>query len=408
MGLAEAIVAEPAASAAYPVLASREQALAAVRALLPGIAARAPETDRTGNVPLETIRELEDAGLFGVLTPRAYGGSALGWETFFSVVNEIGTVCGSTAWVFGVLTGHNHMLTRYPVDVQEKILTDPRNHVSVVFRLSDAWKATPCEGGYTITGGAGRFCSGVDYAKWVGINVIIESGPNAGQMAFAMIEQERIEKLDDWQVIGLRGTQSRSIVIEGVFVPEDCVSLAMDLGGPPIGPAASEAAFYEWPYFALAPFAIVGAPLGVARGMVDHSVDGIKSKLKGCDDEIVAGRAAIFGRLSHAELDIEQATELVRAKVRRIDEGRFGEMSPLDHARFRRDLAAAPQQARRAANSLFEASGGSGIYEKSPLERMMRDVNAGAAHYAFCDDLSTPNHGRAMLGLPPAKTNTFV
>lgn len=39
---------------------------------------------------------------------------------------------------------------------------------------------------------------------------------------------------------------------------------------------------------------------------------------------------------------------------------------------------------------------------------MMRDVNSGAAHYAFTDDLSAPNYGRAMLGLPPAKTNTFV
>ncbi len=408
VGLANAVVAEAAGARAYPVLTSKEEAVSAVRALLPGFAARAPETDRTGNVPAESIRELEDAGLFGVLTPKAYGGSALGWEAFFSVVNEIGTVCGSTAWVFGVLTGHNHMLTRYPVEVQEDILGDPRNHVSVVFRLSDAWTATPTEGGYIITGGAGRFCSGVDYAKWIGINVVIDGGPNAGQMAFAMIEQERVEKLDDWNVLGMRGTQSRSIVIEGLFVEEARVSLAMDLGGPPVGPAAEEAAFYEWPYFALAPFAIVGAPLGVARGMIDLSVESMKGKIKGCDDEIVAGRAQAFGRLSHAALDIEQATGLILADARRIDEGRFGEMSPLDHARFRRDLAAAPQQARGAANSLFEAAGGSGIYEKSPLARMMRDVNAGAAHYAFTDDLSAPNYGRAMVGLPPAKTNTFV
>lgn len=408
MGLAEAVAAETGGARAYPVLSGKDEAIRAVRNLLPGIAARAAETDRTGNVPADTIRELEDAGLFGVLTPRAYGGSALGWEAFFSVVNEIGTVCGSTAWVFGVLTGHNHMLTRYPVAVQEEILRDPRNHVSVVFRLSDAWIATPADGGYVITGGAGRFCSGVDYARWVGINVIIAGGPNAGQMAFAMIEQDRIEKLDDWNVLGMRGTQSRSIVIENVFVEEARVSLAMDLGGPPVGPAAQEAAFYEWPYFALAPFAIVGAPLGVARGMVDQTVDSIKGKLKGCDDEVIAGRAAIFARLSHAALDVEQATGLILADARRIDEGRFGEMSPVDHARFRRDLAAAPQQARGAANSLFEATGGSGIYEKSPLARMMRDVNAGAAHYAFTDDLSAPNHGRALLGLPPAKTNTFV
>ena len=77
VGLANAVVAESAGARVYPVLSSKEEAVAAVRALLPGFAARAPETDRTGNVPAESIRELEDAGLFGVLTPKAYGGSAL-------------------------------------------------------------------------------------------------------------------------------------------------------------------------------------------------------------------------------------------------------------------------------------------------------------------------------------------
>ena len=408
MGVAGENLVTATARPVYPFLANRDEAIAAVRALLPAIAARAPKTDRTGNVPPETIRELEDAGLFGVLTPRAFGGSALGWETFFSVVNEIGTVCGSSAWVFGVLTGHNHMLTRYPLDVQDEILGDPRNHVSVVFRLSDAWSATPTEGGYIINGGQGRFCSGVDYAKWIGINVIITDGPHAGQMAFAMLEQERVTKLDDWKVLGMRGTQSRSIVIDDLFVSEARVSLAMDLGGPPIGPAAQEGGFYEWPYFALAPFALVGAPLGVARGMIGEAVDSVGGKLKGCDDEIVAGKAAVFARLSHAAIDIEMATELIRADCRRIDQGGFTDASPLEHARFRRDLAAAPQQARAAATSLFEATGGSGIYDKAPIGRMLRDVNSGAAHYAFTGDVSAPNYGRALLGLPPAKTNTFV
>lgn len=408
MGVAGEKLIEASARPVYPVFASKDEAIAAVRALLPTIAARSAETDRTGNVPPESIRELEDVGLFGVLTPRAFGGSALGWEAFFSIVNEIGTVCGSTAWVFGVLTGHNHMLTRYPLEVQTEILSDPRNHVSVVFRLSDAWSATPTEGGYIINGGQGRFCSGVDYAKWIGINVVITEGPYAGQMAFAMLEQERVTKLDDWHVLGMRGTQSRSIVIDEVFVADARVSLAMDLGGPPIGPAAQEGGFYDWPYFALAPFAIVGAPLGVARGMIGEAVASVASKLKGCDDEIVAGKAAVFARLSHAATDIEMATELIRADCRRIDQGGFGDASPLEHARFRRDLAAAPQQARGGANSLFEATGGSGIYNKSPISRMMRDVNSGAAHYAFTDDVSAPNYGRALLGLPPAKSNTFV
>lgn len=392
----------------YPVLADRDAAVEAVRALLPGIAARAAQADAARCVPPETIRELEEAGLFGLLTPRAYGGSALGWEALVSVVMELGTVCGSTAWVFGVLSGHNHMLSRFPEAVQQDILSDPRNHMAVVFRLRDAWTATPVEGGYRLTGGRGRFCSGVDHSRWVGVNAIVESGPDAGQMAFCLIEQERLEKLDDWDVIGMRGTQSRSIVIDGLFVEESRLIRAVDLAGPAVGPAAAEAAFYDWPYFALAPYAIVGSPLGVARGLLDQAVTGVKGRIAGFDDELTAGQAATFARLSHAAQDIEMAAELILADARRIDEGRFADAAPLDHARFRRNLASAPQLARAAANRLFEGAGGSGIYRSNSIERMVRDVNAGAAHYAFTDDIAAPNYGRALLGLPPARSNSFV
>lgn len=100
--------------------------------------------------------------------------------------------------------------------------------------------------------------------------------------------------------------------------------------------------------------------------MIDLGVESMKGKLKGCDDEIVAGRAQAFGRLSHAALDIEQATGLILADARRIDEGRFGEMTPLDHARL------PPQPGRHAAGArrrqlTFEAAGGSGVLERARL-----------------------------------------
>lgn len=389
-------------------LASMDEALEAVRTLLPGFAARAAATDRDRCVPRESIRELEEAGLFGILTPRGYGGSALGWQAFFSVVSEIGTVCGSTAWVYGVLNGHNHMVTRFPESVQRRLLGAPDRHMSVVFRLTQPWVATPAEGGYVITGGQGRFCSGVDYATFVGINAIVSSGPNEGQMAFCLIETERLKLLDDWHTLGMRGTQSRSIVVENVFVAEEMTALAVDLAGPPVGPAANEGVFYSWPYFVIAPFAIVGAPLGASRGALGLTLGAVKKRLNGWDDELTATMAALFSRLSHCDQDIECAHDLIMKDLHVVDTQKFEAAPPIAMARFRRSLAAAPQLARYATTRLFEGGGGSAIYQDGPVERMFRDVTAGSAHFAFMDDVAAPNYGRALLGLPPAKSNTFV
>jgi 3-hydroxy-9,10-secoandrosta-1,3,5(10)-triene-9,17-dione monooxygenase len=77
--------------------------------------------------------------------------------------------------------------------------------------------------------------------------------------------------------------------------------------------------------------------------------------------------------------------------------------SPLDRARYVRNAAYAASLCRQAVASLFEASGGSGIYDTFELQRIWRDVNSAAAHNAFMRDKLDPAFGRALLGLPPSK-----
>lgn len=401
--------AKAASGAVTRVLASHNEAIEAVRELLPRIADRAPTVDRERGVSAETIRELEEAGLFGVLTPKAYGGSALGWKTFFSVVSELGSVCGSTAWTYGVLTGHNHLLTRFPEAVQERLLSDPAQHVSVVFRLTEPFVATAKPGGgYVLSGGQGRFCSGLDFAKWVGVTATIKGGPNDGQFAFCLAEKDKLGQIDDWQTMGMRGTGSRSIDVDGVEVAEEMTALAVNAGGPAVGPAAEEGGFFTWSYLAIAPLAILGAPVGAARGLLRETLKMVNKRLKGLDDELVATHSATFYRLSRAAQDLDAAELLLMRDFDLIDGADFSSATPLDFARIRRDTAAAAQLARHAAASLMEAAGASSIYEKAGIERMFRDVNAGAAHFAFMEDGVAPNYGRALLGLPPARTNAFV
>ncbi len=78
-------------------------------------------------------------------------------------------------------------------------------------------------------------------------------------------------------------------------------------------------------------------------------------------------------------------------------------MSDLDWARIPRDWAYAAQKARYAVNALFEAAGGSGIYNSSELQRIWRDVNSAAQHFAFTWDSAMTSYGRAVIGLQPSK-----
>ena len=84
-------------AAAYP---DADQAIVArASALIPALRARAKETDALSKLPDSTIKDLNDARLMELLTPRRYGGLQTNLATYKAVCAEIGRGCGSAGWV---------------------------------------------------------------------------------------------------------------------------------------------------------------------------------------------------------------------------------------------------------------------------------------------------------------------
>ena len=84
---------------------------------------------------------------------------------------------------------------------------------------------------------------------------------------------------------------------------------------------------------------------------------------------------------------------------------KFTNSYPLTKVRFRRDGAFAVGLCRSAANALFEASGGGGLYERNPIGRAHRDMQAIAAHIAYQMNVAGTWYGRVALGLDDEAAN---
>jgi 3-hydroxy-9,10-secoandrosta-1,3,5(10)-triene-9,17-dione monooxygenase len=65
--------------------------------------------------------------------------------------------------------------------------------------------------------------------------------------------------------------------------------------------------------------------------------------------------------------------------------------------RYKRNSAMAVRLAVKAVDSLFEMAGGHGIYD-SALQRIYRDMHAGAGHFSFSTDAQLPPWGLVALG----------
>jgi 3-hydroxy-9,10-secoandrosta-1,3,5(10)-triene-9,17-dione monooxygenase len=222
---------------------------------------------------------------------------------------------------------------------------------------------------------------------------------------FFNIPKSDIEVVDDWFTTGMRGTGSRSIRIRDAFIPayRSCALQDM-LGGTSPGAALHTRPIYRMPFADIAPFSIVGAPIGMARGGVKNFTSHIAPQLSAADELTIAEQTPKLMRLAEAAAAVDASLALVVADAQRIDAAASpSDLSAVERARIPRDWAWAAQTSRQAVSRLFEVAGGSTIYDGDALQRIWRDVNSATQHFAFSWDSAMPNYGRAAAGLKPAR-----
>lgn len=397
-----ASTATKAGAANRPLITDTADALARARNLLGQIAERAQHVDENRHVADETVAEIKQTGLFNLVTPKSLGGSELGFGDLVQVTAEFASVCGSTGWVYGVLAGHSWLLNLFPEQAQKDVFANPDALTATVFRMGG--DMTVVDGGYRLQNGKGAFCSGIDFADWVIIGNGITGADGKFEPRFFVIPKSDIIVVDDWFTVGMRGTGSRTITVADAFIPAHrSVSLADMLSGTSPGARAHKGAIYRMPFADIAPFSIVGAPIGMARGAVRAFAAQLGSKLSNFEDVQIGEQSATFARVAEAAADVDAALNLVVADARMIDNAtQPSDLGPLDRARIPRDWAWAAQKARYATTRIFEASGGTGIYDGSVVQRIWRDTNSAAQHFAFTWDSAMSRYGREAAGLKPA------
>src|SRR5258708_35026144 len=99
-----------------------DEAIERARALKPRLLERVPETERLRRLPAENVADLLENGLYGLMTPKGFGGSELGTEAMIDVTIELASACPSTGWVHMLWTAHMSLLALFPPAAQEGLV----------------------------------------------------------------------------------------------------------------------------------------------------------------------------------------------------------------------------------------------------------------------------------------------
>jgi resorcinol 4-hydroxylase (FADH2) len=373
------------------------------RKLVPALRSRAEKTNQARQIPQETINDYWEANLFGILRPKRYGGLEMRFDDFLDVAAEVGRGDGSAAWVYSVLVVHELMISLYPEELQSEIWNDPRALIASSFAPGAQPKKE--DGGYRVSG-KWSFCSGVDNAQWMILGAMfgMVGNPQRPDVRFMVLPIGDCKIIDDWRVLGLQGTGSKSIVVENVFVPDSRIvsGEAMATGQAPGGQVHSRN-IYRAPTWAVFPFCLSSSAAGIARGGLEQFLERIKERAAAFDLQQLSQMQHIRMRISEAGALIDAAALLYQRSAREtFDKIESGEPLSIEHRlRSRRDQAYSVVMATRAMELLFKSTGGKGLYDNDPVQRAYRDLHAMGAHIAVTWDLPASSYGSVVLGGPP-------
>jgi 3-hydroxy-9,10-secoandrosta-1,3,5(10)-triene-9,17-dione monooxygenase len=371
------------------------------RDLVPMLAEREAATEAARDVPTETIAAYHEMGLLRALQPRRFGGLQLPFSVFSRIVETLAEGCGASAWVYAVLAEHQWIIASLPEQGQIDIWGDTPNAVASS-SLAPRETAKRTAGGWRVSGRF-PFSSGCTHAQWAIIGARCEDAAANTSTRYLLVPMDEIEIVDDWHVLGLRGTGSRTLMLRDAFVPEHRSVLLRDLleGTPPGVRVHPEYDIVRAPrgylvVFSLPPvaFALGRRALAVAIAALSSRVSRGTTKL--AESEIVQLKIAeASASIDVASLMLETLREQSLAVVASGRPIRTEEV-----LRNRRDLTFGMQQIRSAVQSLFELCGSRTTYDSDRLQPLLRDIMTIATHQAFSPLATLVPYGRVLLGLP--------
>jgi len=369
----------------------------AARALGPALRERVPEAERLRRLPRENVDALLESGLIRLEAPAKYGGSELNLDALLEVTGALAEACSATGWVYALWGAHMWLIAHYPEPVQEMVFGDPDTLISSV--VATEGKPVRVNGGYRWTG-RGFFSSGVDHCTWLtaALDVDPESTP-LGDRRWFLIPRSEFEIVDDWYTMGLKGTGSKTIVVEDVFVPDERIVRFRDLSEGSRASRLYKAAVFQAAFEFTYTLPLAGPVVGIARSLLGAVQERIAGRLASGRALQVATQTASLTRYAEAAAQIEAGRALLLETARRYCNMPAAEASPLDRAMGRMNVAYGAQLCRRAANLLFEFAGASNIYDGTEIQRLWRDSNAAAAHAALQWDGPALTFGRTAMGL---------
>lgn len=353
----------------------------------PEFAARAARYDSEDLFVAENYADLKKHGVMAAGLPAELGGGGAEHSELGEMLRVLARYCGSTALAVSM---HTHQVAtavwrwrRDPTPLEMLLRSVAAENAVLVSSGGSDWiagsgKAERVEGGWRITARK-IFASGVPIGDVLVTSAVWDdpvSGPTVLHFPLPL-RTIGVKVLDTWRVLGMRGTGSHDIAIDGAFVPESAIIVRRPQG-------KWHLVFHVISLLAIP--LIYSVYLGIAEAARDTALERARSRRDGQDITYLVGEMdneLSTARFAHRDmLDAAATAEPSEAATNQVMIGR----TILAHS------------AIRSVEKAMEVAGGAAFYRDLGLERRFRDVQAARFH-PLQEKAQLHYSGRIALGL---------
>jgi alkylation response protein AidB-like acyl-CoA dehydrogenase len=377
--------------------------LAAARGVGPIIAAHADITEREGRLARPSLDALRGAGLFRLFTPRALGGLETDPVTFARVVEEVSRCDSAAGWAFQAGNTGAWWASRLPAEGVAELYADGPD-VMMAASFSPPHRAEEVSGGYRVTG-RGPLASTIHDSTWVMMSAIVYDGDQprmtqvGPEVVAVVMRTSEVEIIDTWDSLGMRGTDSNDVAVNGGFVPS---SRAFHLRPDHVPSAPFDGPLYQMPALAATFTIIAPVALAIAWNAVRELRTIVSTKVPLGSMKTARDRGAVQSAVAEAEAMIRSARlffydRLATAWEQAVARKPF---TLEDKADLMLASTWAARSSARATDLMHRMGGTNGIYARSRLERHFRDAQT-VRHHGFVSDSRLETVGQVYLGLQP-------
>jgi alkylation response protein AidB-like acyl-CoA dehydrogenase len=371
-------------------------------------APRAATHDREASFPFDNYADLRAAGLLGICVPCEHGGMGANFATYAMVAAEIGRHCGATALSYnmhvcstmwaGFIADALDMTPEQRADhaanralhfgnvVQRGLVySQPFSEGGAAAAGKAPWGtlARPVEGGYVVTGKK-IFASLSGAADFYGVLCTVDKpGANVRDSLYLAVPAtaEGVSVTGEWDPLGMRGTVSRTLLLNGVFVPHSARLM-------PEGLYWQAASRFPHMFATLSP-----TYMGIAQAAYDFTVAYLRGEVPGTPPV----KRRMYPTKQVAVAGMRVTLEQTRALF--LQNARDAVVDPDKDTRMR--ILAAHYTIMENANDIARLAvrtcGGQSMLKSLPLERLYRDSRCGSLMLPWTAELCIDRLGRECL-----------